>query len=274
MNVVPNLEGGVFLKRKLRYTAITILLLSVVVLGTGCGMVTEPPNPHNGFWDAFFVYPLYLLLVEAQKILFSEWGLAILVVTVLVRILILPLTIKQLKSSKAMQQLQPEMKIINEKYKDNPQKRQEETMKLFQKSGVNPLAGCLPLIIQMPILFAFYRAIMGVSAGHKAGQPFFGEEFSFLWISDLSGPDPIYLLPILAAVSTYFQMKMSMMTTPQSNQQMKMMMNIMPFFILFIGISLPSALALYWVFGNIFSIVQTYFLYDIKNVRKQEGAKK
>ncbi len=262
------------MKRVTRYSALGSILLAVVVLGTGCGLVTEPPHPSNGFWDAFFVYPLYWLLVEAQKLLFSEWGLAILVVTILVRVLILPLTMKQLKSSKAMQGLQPEMKAINDKYKDNPQKRQEETMKLFQKSGVNPLAGCLPLLIQMPILFAFYRAIMGVSAGHAEGQIFYGESFSFLWIGDLSAPDPIFLLPILAAVSTYFQMKMSMMTQPQSNQQMKMMMNIMPFFILFIGISLPSALALYWVFGNVFSIVQTYFLYDIKNFRKQGVAKK
>lgn len=262
------------MKRYSRYIALAILLMSVVVLGTGCGQVTAPPHPSNGFWDAFFVYPLYWLLVEAHKYLFNEWGLSILVITILVRVLILPLTIKQYKSSKAMQQLQPEMKLINEKYKDNPQKRQEETMKLFQKSGVNPLAGCLPLLIQMPILFAFYRAIMGVSAAHGAGQIFAGEQFSFLWISNLSGADPFYILPVLAAISTYFQMKMSMMTTPQSNPQMKMMMNIMPFFILFIGISLPSALALYWVFGNIFSIVQTYFLYDIKNVRKMEGAKK
>lgn len=262
------------MKRYSRYFAITILLLSVVVLGTGCGMVTEPPHPSNGFWEAFFVYPLYWLLVEAHKFLFNEWGLSILVATLLVRVVILPLTIKQYKSSKAMQALQPELKVINEKLKDNPQKRQEETMKLFQKNGVNPLAGCLPLLIQMPILFAFYRAIMGVSAAHKEGMAFAGENFSFLWISNLSAPDPFYILPILAAVSTFFQMRMSMMTTPQSNQQMKMMMNIMPFFILFIGISLPSALALYWVFGNIFSIVQTYFIYDIKNVRKQEGAKK
>lgn len=262
------------MKRYSRYIALTILLMSIVVLGTGCGMVTEPPHPGNGFWDAFFVYPLYWLLVEAHRFLFNEWGLSILVVTILVRVLVLPLTIKQYRSSKAMQQLQPEMKAINEKYKDNPQKRQEETMKLFQKSGVNPLAGCLPLLIQMPILFAFYRAIMGVSAAHAPGQIFSGEQFSFLWISNLSGSDPFYILPVLAAVSTYFQMKMSMMTTPQSNQQMKMMATIMPFFILFIGISLPSALALYWVFGNIFSIVQTYFLYDIKNVLKMEGAKK
>lgn len=262
------------MKRSTRYTALGILLLAVVALGTGCGIVTEPPHYNNGFWEAFFVYPLYWLLVEAHTLLFNEWGLSILVVTILVRVLVLPLTIKQYRSSKAMQQLQPELKIINEKYKNDPQKRQAETMQLFQKNGVNPLAGCLPLLIQMPILFAFYRAIMGVSAAHNAGQIYEGQNFAFLWIADLSSSDPYYILPVLAAVSTYFQMKMSMMTAPQGNQQMKMMMNIMPFFILFIGISLPSALALYWVFGNIFSIVQTYFLYDIKNVRKQEGAKK
>lgn len=253
-----------------RYLALAFLLIAVIIVGTGCGAVTEPPNPHNGFWEAFFVYPLYFLLVKAKDLLFGQWGLAILVVTLLVRLLILPLTIKQYKSTRAMQLLQPELKIINEKYKDNPQKRQEETMKLFQKSGVNPLAGCLPLLIQMPILFAFYRAIMGVNVSHP-------ENFTFLWL-DLSSPDPFYILPIVAALTTYLQMKISMAQTPQGspqmNQQMKMMYTIMPFFILFIGITLPSALALYWVFGNIISIAQTYLLKDLRTVPNQEGASK
>lgn len=262
------------MKRSIRYIALFVILLSVIAFGTGCGRIDEPPHPANGFWQAFFVYPLYILLVKAHELLFNEWGLAILVITIIVRLLILPLVIKQYKSTKAMQKLQPEIQMINAKYKDNPQKRQEETMKLFQKSGVNPMAGCFPLLIQMPILFAFYQAIMGVSAAHQVGQEFAGETFSFLWIENLSLPDPIYILPALAAISTYFQMKMSMITTAQANpmqqQQMKLMAIIMPLFILFIGISLPAALALYWVFGTIISIIQTYFIYDLKNLRKQQ----
>lgn len=266
------------MKRSIRYIALFALLLLVVAIGTGCGRLDEPPHPGNGFWQAFFVYPLYWLLIKAHGLLFNEWGLAILVITVIVRLLILPLNIKQYKSTKAMQALQPEIQMINTKYKDNPQKRQEETMKLFQKSGINPMAGCLPLLIQMPILFAFYQAIIGVSLAHNPGEILEGETFSFLWIENLSASDPFYVLPVLAALSTFFQMRMSMLTTaqanPQQQQQIKLMSIIMPLFILFIGISLPAALALYWVFGTVFSIVQTYFLYDIKNVRKQQKEQK
>jgi len=163
----------------------------------------------------------------------------------------------QIRSSKAMQQLQPEIKQLREKYKDNNQKIQEETMKLFQKNNVNPLSGCLPLLIQMPILIAFYHAIM-------RNTPI--SESTFLWLQ-LGQPDPFYILPVLAALTTYLQMKFmgtGAAVNPQASQQQKIMTIVMPAMILFFAWNFASALALYWVIGNIFTIVQTKFVKGIK----------
>ncbi|OEF99625.1 preprotein translocase YidC [Vulcanibacillus modesticaldus] len=233
------------------------LLLAVVLLSTGCSARPETPiDPSSGIWDKYFVYPLSYMLDFFAKLLFNNYGLSIIVVTIIVRFLVLPLMITQIKSTKAMQELQPEINKIKEKYKDNPQKINEETMKLFQKHNVNPLAGCLPILIQMPILIAFYHAIMRNS--HIASSTFLGIQ--------LGETDPFYILPIIAAITTYLQIKVSSgantSVNNQAAQQQKIMSIFMPAMILFIGISLPSALALYWVIGNIFSIVQSKIVYS------------
>ncbi|WP_390622051.1 membrane protein insertase YidC [Numidum massiliense] len=248
--------------RRKRYVAITLIICFAVVMA-GCStadLQKKEIDPNNGFWDRFFVYPLNLALEWFAKLLFNIYGLSILVVTIILRLLILPLTVKQLKSSKAMQAIQPEMKKIQEKYRNNQQKMQEETMKLMQKHNVNPLAGCLPLLVQMPILIAFYQAIM--RNAHIS-------EASFLWLQ-LGSPDPYYILPVVAGITTYLQQKL---ITVNTNPQMKAMLTIMPLFIVFVAINLPSALALYWVYGNLFTMVQSYFLRDMYNGRK-EGAVK
>lgn len=248
-----------------RIAGVALLLALVIVLSTGCSpdySDFKPIDPVNGnFWDKYFVFPLSWLLDQSAIYLFGEYGLAILVVTIILRLLTLPLMMKQIKSSRQMQMIQPEMQKIREKYKDNQQKLQEETMKLFQKHGINPLAGCLPLLVQMPILIAFYHAIMRNSEVR---------EHTFLWM-DLGFPDPFYIIPILAAVTTYFQQKV--MGTMNDNPQMKMMMVLMPIMIFAFAVSFPSALSLYWVYGNLFTIVQTYFM-KRTDLRGQEGAAK
>jgi YidC/Oxa1 family membrane protein insertase len=162
--------------------------------------------------------------------------------------------IQQTRSSKAMQAVQPEIQKLREKYKskdaNTQQKLQQETMALFQKNGVNPLAGCLPLLIQMPILLGFYHAIMrtGEIANHN-----------FLWF-DLGNPDPFYILPLVAGLTTFLQQKIMMGGMDNPNPQMKMLLYIMPVMIVVFAINFPAALSLYWVIGNIFMIVQTYFI--------------
>ncbi|UFJ40449.1 membrane protein insertase YidC [Brevibacillus humidisoli] len=239
-------------------------ILSLVILGglmlllSGCNVTNPPPisEESEGFWDQFFVWPLYWLIRESSLLLGDNYGLGILVATIIIRLIVLPLMIKQIKSSKKMQELQPEMQKIREKYKNDPQKAQQETMMLFQKHNINPLAGCLPLLVQMPILIAFYHAII------RAPEI---KDHNFLWMA-LGQPDPYYILPILAAITTYLQSKV-MGAVMQNNPQMQMMYVLMPIMILAIAVTLPSALSLYWVYGNLFTIVQTYFLYRDKNTQ-------
>ncbi|MFD2615262.1 membrane protein insertase YidC [Paenibacillus gansuensis] len=223
-------------------------LISVMLVLSGCGNTTAPINPENGIWDRYFVYPLSKSLDWFADLFGGQYGLSILIVTVIIRLIILPLTLKQYKSSKRMQEIQPELKKIKEKHKDNPQKQQEETMKLFQSQGVNPLAGCLPIFIQMPILIALYNAIVRNSeiSGH-----------TFLWMQ-LGEKDPYYILPLIAALTTFIQQKMM---SSQMTAQMQSLMFIFPVLIFVMAMNFAAALPLYWIYSNIFTIVQTYFIY-------------
>ncbi|MED1785814.1 membrane protein insertase YidC [Brevibacillus fortis] len=235
---------------------LSILMLTMLVLVlSGCNpQAAAPIGPDaTGIWDKYFVYPLSWLIKESALLLGNNYGLGILIATIIIRIIVLPLMVKQIKSSKKMQEIQPEMQKIREKHKNDPQKAQTETMALFQKSGVNPLAGCLPMLVQMPILIAFYHAIIRTTEINSQ---------TFLWLT-LGEKDPYYILPIVAAITTYLQSKMMGQAT-QGNPQMQMMIIMMPLMILAIAVTLPSALSLYWVYGNLFTIVQTYFLYRDK----------
>ncbi len=242
---------------------ISLLLLvgfSMVVLA-GCsssasGTPVEITADTEGFWNHFFVWPLSWLITTVAKYT-GGYGVAIIIVTVLVRLCLVPLMVKQIRSTKAMQALQPEMKRLKEQYSSKDQatqqKLQQETMALYKTHGVNPLAGCLPLLIQMPILIAFYQAIIRTTEI---------SEHTFLWF-DLGSPDPYFILPILAGVTTYISQRISMLGQDQSGpmaSQMKIMMYIMPAMILFFALNLPAALSLYWVVGNIFSAIQTYII--------------
>jgi YidC/Oxa1 family membrane protein insertase len=229
------------------------LLLIFIFLAAGCGNLDVPITEANktGIWEDYFVYPLSWLMIEVAGFLGDSYGLSIIAVTIIIRIFLLPLMIKQTKSSKAMQALQPQMKELKEKHSAKDQKTQQklqkETMALFQEHKVNPLAGCLPIFIQMPILFAFYHAI--IRTGEIA-------EHNFLWFH-LGSPDPYFILPLIAGITTFTQQKMMMVT---DNPQMKMLLYIMPIMIMGFAAFFPSALALYWAVGNTFMIIQTYFI--------------
>ncbi|MCY7760029.1 YidC family membrane integrase SpoIIIJ [Bacillus spizizenii] len=254
------------LKRRI---GLLLSMVGVFMLLAGCSSVKEPitaDSPH--FWDKYVVYPLSELITYVAKLTGDNYGLSIILVTILIRLLILPLMIKQLKSSKAMQALQPEMQKLKEKYSSKDQKTQQklqqETMALFQKHGVNPLAGCFPILIQMPILIGFYHAIMRTQAI---------SEHSFLWF-DLGEKDPYYILPIVAGVATFVQQKLMMAGNAQQNPQMAMMLWIMPIMIIVFAINFPAALSLYWVVGNLFMIAQTFLIKgpDIKKSPEPEKA--
>ncbi|WP_026136405.1 MULTISPECIES: YidC/Oxa1 family membrane protein insertase [Paenibacillus] len=207
---------------------------------------------NHGWWNRYVVYWFAYALDTFAKWFNGEYGLAVLVLVLIVRTLILPLTLKQVRSSKAMQAIQPQLQKLREQHKDDPQKQQAETMKLFQENQINPAAGCFPLLIQMPIFIALYNAIIYNSALR---------EHTFLWMQ-LGEPDKWHILPIIAAITTFLQTWMMMKMNPASMQgPMQMMMYIYPVIIVIMAWSFPSALPLYWVYSNIYTIVQNYFLY-------------
>jgi YidC/Oxa1 family membrane protein insertase len=252
-----------------RRIAFTFLLIAFMLVG--CSQVNEPITPESkGFWNEYIVYPLSWLITYVAGMFNSNYGLAIIIVTIFIRLAILPLMIQQTKNSKAIQALQPELQKLREKYSSKDvqtqQKLQQETMLLFQKHGVNPLAGCFPLLIQMPILIGFYHAIMRTEeiARHN-----------FLWF-DLGEKDPFFILPLVAGVTTFIQQKMIMAGTEKQNPQMAMMLWFMPIMVVFFAINFPAALSLYWVVGNLFMIVQTYFIKgpDLKAAKDAGGTKK
>ena len=157
----------------------------------------EPVSFFGGIFEPIenlFKFVLGGLYSLTETFGFGNYGLAIIILTVIIKVLLYPLTQKQLKSMKAMQELQPKLKKIQEKYKDNPQMLQQKMTQLYQNAGVNPLAGCLPLLIQMPILMAMYYALFSFDYGETVP--------SFLWIENLSHPDPFYILPLLSALTT------------------------------------------------------------------------
>jgi len=179
----------------------------------------------------------------------ANYGLAIILITLAIKLVLYPLTVKQVKGMKAMQDLQPKMKELQEKYKGNAEKLNKEMAILYKDSGVNPLSGCLPLLVQMPILMGIFFAIRDYQYAHTP---------SFIWMTDLSLPDPLYVLPILSAATTYIQQKQ---TTTDTNQQAKIMMNLMPLFIGYISLTFPAGLVLYWVMSNVFQIAQQWWMY-------------
>jgi len=185
-----------------------------------------------------------------------SWGAAIILLTFFIRLLIWPLTKKSTLTMKRMSKLQPIMKELKEKYADNPQKLNQETMKLYREYGVNPMGGCLPMFVQIPIFFGVFNMITG--AVELRGQ-------SFLWVKDLSLPDtigfmpitgwPINLLPILMAITMVIQMRMTPQTGDKMQRRIFMFMPLMFFFICY---NYAAALALYWTTQNIISIFQTW----------------
>ncbi|HCG4536098.1 TPA: membrane protein insertase YidC [Salmonella enterica subsp. enterica serovar Typhi str. AG3] len=239
-------------------------LVSVVLLLSGCTEFDQPISSESeGFWNEYIVWPLVSIIKYFAETL-GSYALGIIVVTIIIRLVILPLTIKQVKSSKKMQEIQPKMKELQKKYasKDavTQQKYQQEMMAMMQSSGVNPMAGCFPMLVQMPILIGFYHAISRMNATPTI-------DLGTFLIFPLA--EPSVILAVLAGLIQF----VVLMTGPaMDNPQMKIMMYIMPFMIIGFGIVLPAALSLYWVVGNIVSVIQNLAIYKPWNRKKSEPA--
>lgn len=270
---------------------IAVLAVALLTL-TGCidfNQAVDFENP-PGWWESIVVYPLAKLLIALNKAIDGRglpysYGWAIIVFTIAIKIVTLPLTLKQLKSTKAQQELQPKLRELQEKYSKDRQKLAEEQMKLYKESGVNPMGGCLPLLVQMPVLFGLYQALYVLanpSVDELVGARFF-------WVPDLSFPSltvgtswigasfeagewgtliAYFSLPIFMLVSQMLLQKMAQPSAAgakagQQDAQMRMMtqmMFFMPIMFAWITLGLPSGLTLYWSVSNVLSIIQQYFI--------------
>ena len=178
----------------------------------------------------------------------GNFGVSIIIVTILIKIALLPLTLKQDKSMKEMKKIQPELEKLKEKYANDKQMLNIKTMELYKEHKVNPLGGCLPLLIQLPILIALFGVLR---------NGIIPQDSSFLWLK-LPDKDPYYILPILNGAVSFFQQKL--MGSADSNPQMKNMMYIFPIMMIYISYRMPSGLQLYWLTSSILAVVQQYFI--------------
>ncbi len=175
----------------------------------------------------------------------GNYGWAIVIVSVILRLLVAPAQHAQIASVVRTKEVEPLRKAIEKRYKGDQKRIQEETLRLYRAHKINPMAGCLPLLIQLPILWAFFGALRSMN---YAGVP------SFLWIADLAKPDP-WVLPILAGVTTFVQSKLTTPTT-QADSTSQMMLYMMPLLIIWMSRSFAAGLSLYWVVSNLFAILQ------------------
>jgi len=233
---------------------------------------------------------LEYIVVFLYKNVIANYGIVIILLTIIVRIVLIPLTISQTKSMAKMQKLQPELKELQKKYKDDKQKLQQETMEFYKKNNVNPLAGCLPLLLQMPVFFALFQALRspseivtnilgnftidGVASGIKTGLAGFlpaGEftimgaanpNYNFLWMN-LNDRDPYYILVILMVATMFLTTKMTTTDPKQAK-----MMYIMPVVFGFISFQFPSGILVYWVTSNIWGIGQQWIVNKIVTKEK------
>ncbi len=232
-------------------------------------------------WNTFIIDPLVNLLIWFYGFFGNNYIIALLVLTVLIRLLVFPLTWRQQKSMSAMQEINPQLKEIQEKYKSDPETQQKKTMELYREAGVNPLGGCLPTVIQFPILIGLYQTITRSLAASPLQLIELSQHIyhplpaslawlpnpsdliplhSHVWWLNLAAPDPLYILPVLVVLTTWLQQKL--MTPPSSGgaqdqaaAMSRSMQVTMPLFIGYISLTLPSGLSIYWVVSNIIGIV-------------------
>jgi len=230
------------------------------------GQDLEEVNPYGYRFIRPIVRPLVSIITAVLRFFHGElhlgYGWVLIVVGVLMRIVLFPLNHKAMKAQLRNMAAQPLMKEIQAKYKDNPERLQKEMMKLYKEHGFNPLAGCLPMLLPWPVLIALFFVFQNTI--ELRGVP-------FLWLPDLSAPDPLYILPVFLGLSMFLMQWVSMRSIEQSNDQMKMMMYIMPVVMIFIFFRLASGLNLYYATANIATIPQQIW---IANERKKMQGKR
>lgn len=264
-------------KKNLKRLVLIVGLLVLAVTLTACAAPTGNGQVHpishtsGSWWDRYVLFYLSEFILWIAKLVNNSYGWAIIIFTIIIRIILLPLNAISIKSMAKQQKIQPQMDALRKKYSgkdvETRQKLQEETSKLYKEAGVNPYVGCLPMLIQLPIMWALYQAIF------RTPQLLNGK---FLWM-DLGRPDPYYIMPVLAAAFTFISSYISQLSQPQSSQtgMTKSMTYVMPVIIGVSAIGIQSAISLYWVISNLFQVVQTFILQNpFKYQRELEEKKK
>lgn len=200
-------------------------------------------------WFTFLARPFFKILIWINDYV-GNWGWAIIIFTILVKIVLFPLSYKGMMSMQKLKDLAPKMKELKEKYGSDPMKMNAQMMEMYKKHGANPMGGCLPMILQIPVFFALYRVLL--NADELQGAPW------MLWINDLAVMDPYYVLPILMGASMWFQQKITPanFTDPMQEKIFKWFPVLMTVFFVYF----PSGLVLYWLVNNLFTIVQQYYI--------------
>lgn len=194
-----------------------------------------------------FLYDIFEKVLMAIYGMTGNFGLSIIILTILIKIVLLPLTLKQDKSMKEMKTLQPKIDALREKYGNDKQLLNQKTMELYKEHNVNPAGGCLPLLVQLPILWALFGVL------RKEGVV---PDETFLWLS-LGTPDPYFVFPVLNGAVAFIQQKL--MGT-NNNPQMKNMMYMFPIMMIFISYKMPGGLQLYWLTSSLAGVIQQYFV--------------
>ena len=247
---------------------LTVVALAVVLTGCASTGTLKPVSHTSGsWWDRWVIYYMSTFLLWLSKLIGNNYGWAIIIFTIIVRLILYPLSAIQIKSTTKMQKIQPEMDALRKKYPGSDTESRtllsQETNKLYKEAGVNPYAGCLPLIIQMPVMLALYGAIAQtpqLMTGH------------FMWM-DLGKPDPYFIMPILSMILTFISTYISQLSMPKESQTLstKIMTYGMAIMVGVMGIYFQSAIVVYWVISNLFQVVQTFILQNpIKYRREQE----
>lgn len=250
-----------------------------------CSEFTPASGGYEGIWSTLFIKPLSWLIIQIGKFL-SNYGLAIIVVTLLIRLIILPISKKSAMQSENMKLAQKDLARLEKKYR-NKQSQEEQMMKaqemlqIYKKYDINPMSGCIFAFIQMPLFFAFLESLnrlpvvfegnlLGFNLGTSPFTALFGGSFNFSnFIDSFSTGNIFYiLLPILVGLTTYFSFKLNSglnTSMPEQEKQMKMMMNFMLVFIIFASFTMSTSIIIYWVTGSLFTIIQSVILRRKKN---------
>ena len=210
-------------------------------------------------WFTFIAKPMFLLLQFIQGYV-GNWGWTIVILTILIKLVLFSLSFKGMVSMQKLKDLAPKMKEIQAKYKDDKQKQSMHMMELYKKHGANPMGGCLPLILQIPVFFAIYRVLL--NAIELKGAPW------MLWIHDLAEMDPYFVLPILMGATMYIQQKITPNT--MQDEMQKKIFQFLPVIFTFFFLWFPAGLTLYWFINNLFTIGQQYYINSVFERKRAE----